>query len=443
MKTIGTTHWGFSLLTSQILLLGIACSMLPTSASAANRDIAPPTPVNMSEAAPPWANLPSAGAETAAPVEAAPAVAAAPATVGSGSSVESWYRNRRPSTGNPGDSLSALQSAAQAGDASAQYRLAMQLRGSDNPNADIKQSLNWQQRAAVGGNAEAQYGLGVLYANGQYVPADNNLARNWFQKAAQQGHVAAKLALVSLNNGSSALAVAASTQLRNDAEPVRLATQPAVPVAPSPPAAGTTQKLAALQLEESPSAAALAEPSAPPMLMPKTAPLVDPASRPEPALMNASLQTPADNGSGASASMDLTGIEPAVVKQSAEAGDKQAQLMLGTMYEDGVGGLPSDLREAAYWYEQAARQGYPKAQYNLGLLYEDGRGVKQDHKQAAYWYDKAARAGFGEAQNNLGVLFVLGKGVNKNPKRAEQLFTEAARSGNADARRNLDMLRKS
>lgn len=383
----------------KVLLLGMTASAILPFSVTANPHIAPAQPVNMNEAPPPWnGNI--------------PAPAAMPQADGAskGSSVENWYRNRRKTETNVGGELAALQAAAESGDAKAQYKLAMLYRNEENPQADLKQSLDWQQRAAKAGYMEAQYGLGLLYANGQYVPADDQQARHWFDQAASQGHVAARLALLSLDNGAPAQAIATSNNLKMQ-EPRQRAETRVAAAATMPPI-----------------------------------PVVDPASRPEPVSTPVSLPMlaqPADQDEQpVSDKLDLTGIEPEVLRQSAESGDKQAQLMLGTMYEDGIGGLPADLREAAYWYEQAAKQNYPKAQYNLGLLYEDGRGVTQNDKQAAYWYDKAAKAGFTEAQNNLGVLLVLGKGVNKDPKKAEKLFNDAAAKGNADAQRNLEMLRK-
>ncbi|SEA08160.1 hypothetical protein SAMN05660964_00857 [Thiothrix caldifontis] len=395
----------------KVLLLGMmASAILPLSVTA-NPQIAPAQPVNMSEAPPPW------NANTEPQV-----VATQPAVISrQGSSVENWYRNRRKTETSVDADLAALQASAERGDAKAQYKLAMLYRNDENPQADLKKSLDWQQRAAQAGYMEAQYGLGLLYANGQYVPADNHQARHWFEKAAAQGHVAARLALLSLDSGAPAQAVAASTNLQTE----------------SPPQPADIQSIAALQQPVStPTVAASSVP---------VIPIINPASRPEPVATPVSRPMMAqqeDQDAGAAGSLDLTGIEPEVLRQSADSGDKQAQLMLGTMYEDGLGGLPSDLREAAYWYEQAAKQGYPKAQYNLGLLYEDGRGVNQNDNQAAYWYDKAAKAGFTEAQNNLGVLFVLGKGVKQDRKKAEKLFSDAANKGNADAQRNLDMLRK-
>ncbi len=367
-----------SLFVSPALLLSFLCALTP-ELTAANPVVAPAAPVNINEAPPPWQ---AANAETA-PVDQPSAVA----TTG-GSSVENWYRNRRKAAGSTGNELATLKAAAGNGDIKAQYKLALMYRNDDSTPANITQSLDWQQKAAQAGHVEAQYGLGLLYANGQYVDANEQQAHEWFQKAADQGHVAARLALLSMNNGASAQAVAAA------------------PAIEEPPKVDI--------------------------------PVVDASSYPEPVATKVSMPMPAD----APASLDLTGIEPAVLRQSAEDGDKQAQLMLGTMYEDGLGGLPADLREAASWYEQAAKQNYPKAQYNLGLLYEDGRGVTQNYNQAAYWYDQAAKAGFTEAQNNLGVLYVLGNGVKKDSKKAAKLFTDAASRGNADAKRNLEMLNK-
>ncbi len=383
---------------------------LPVESQAAGnavQDVHVQEPAAMQEAPPPW----NAASESLPTPQTVPNTASSvtnDAVSASGSSVESWYRNRRKSEVSVEDEMARLQTAAKAGDADAQYRLAMLYRNGESSAKKIKESLEWQRKAAEAGNVEAQYGLGILYANGQYVKQDNKKAVDWLQKAAAQGHVNAKLVLASTNNTSTTLPTQAQA-----AEPASLPAQAQVPE----PESTSPATVAASAVEQ-------------------TAEVV-PASL--------QVSTPPDNAgkntaSGASASLDMTGIEPEVVKQSAEEGDKHAQLMLGTMYEDGLGGLPSDLREAAYWYEQAARQGYAKAQYNLGLLYEDGRGVSQNYEQAAYWYEKSAKSGFVEAQNNLGVLYVLGNGVKQDKKKAAKLFSLAAEKGNADAQRNLSML---
>jgi hypothetical protein len=408
MITIKARHWTLSLFVSHALLVGTAYAAdLPAA-----------------ETPPPWgastANAGEPSAPTAEPVTAQTSADNANASGASASTMEDWYRNRRQKmaqSAKPTDDIGQLQASAEKGDARAQYALAMLYRSDESGKMDINKSLEWHKRAAEAGYDEAQYGLGVLYANGQYVPQDIAQAQSWFQKAADQGNEAARLALQSSGNAAPV------------PEQVAVAPVDAIPeTAPAPVAAAEPAP------EPEPVVAA-AEPTSEPAQV--STPVVMPASLSAPVAE----EPPADNRTGASAGMDMTGIAPDAVRQSADSGDKQAQLMLGTMYEDGLAGLPSDLREAAYWYEQAARQDYPKAQYNLGLLYEDGRGVKQNYAQAAYWYDKASKAGFTEAQNNLGVLYASGNGVKKDPKRAEKLFSEAAGQGNANAKRNLGLLK--
>ena len=51
------------------------------------------------------------------------------------------------------------------------------------------------EKAATAGDADAQYQLGVLYREGLGIAADPAQARAWFEKAAAQGHDAAKAAL--------------------------------------------------------------------------------------------------------------------------------------------------------------------------------------------------------------------------------------------------------
>jgi hypothetical protein len=405
-----------------ILSLGLAINPSWAKTSTTMQPIAPP---QVQESPPPWAARPDAIARQAEPQAAAQG----------DSSMEKWYRNRRTQAAKPNTAIEVIQASAQQGDADAQYELgtfyqsgagiarnlaqaeqwlskaanqghakaqyalAMLYRGSDSPEA-LQRSITWHQKAAQSGYAEAQYGLGLLYANGQYVEQDPAQARVWFQKAASQGHVAAKLAL--LSQGA-------------DVPPVETAPQP-VAVATNP----------------TPEVAAAPEPT---------------TTDNTPSPLAEALNTPAtqtnNNTNDANGKVDLTGIEPDVVRQSADEGDKQAQLLLGTLYEDGLGGLDKDLTQAAYWYEKAAQQGFAKAQYNLGLLYEDGRGVQQDYKRAAYWYAEAAKANFSEALNNLGVLYIVGNGVPKDSKKAAKLFTQAANQGNTDAKRNLQMLKQS
>lgn len=74
----------------------------------------------------------------------------------------------------------------------------------------------------------------------------------------------------------------------------------------------------------------------------------------------------------------------------AQAGDAQAQTIVGEIYEEGSGGAAPDYALAAQWYRKAADQGDSRAQINLGSLYERGRGVPQDLAEAMNWYRRAS-----------------------------------------------------
>ena len=61
----------------------------------------------------------------------------------------------------------------------------------------------------------------------------------------------------------------------------------------------------------------------------------------------------------------------------AEAGDVNAQTMLGLVYAEGKG-VPQEHAEAAKWFRRAATRGHAEAQFALEVLYGLGEGVPQD-----------------------------------------------------------------
>ena len=159
----------------------------------------------------------------------------------------------------------------------------------------------------------------------------------------------------------------------------------------------------------------------------------------------------------------------------AEAGNAEAQTMLGIIYEEGQGvsqdyaaavtwyrraadqqhpdaqfylacmhdcgkGVPIDPAAAANWLTKAADQGHTDAQFSLGVMYEDGIGVSQDHQAAVGWYRKAAEQGHGKAQNNLGAMFVKAQGVPQDYDSAADWFRKAAAQGDVEGQFNLGLM---
>ncbi|NDF51679.1 MAG: sel1 repeat family protein, partial [Betaproteobacteria bacterium] len=65
--------------------------------------------------------------------------------------------------------LAKWQTAAQKGEAQAQYNLGVMYEKGQGVAQDYKEAVLWYQMAAQQGNANAQHNLGVMYRNGQGV----------------------------------------------------------------------------------------------------------------------------------------------------------------------------------------------------------------------------------------------------------------------------------
>jgi TPR repeat protein len=127
-------------------------------------------------------------------------------------------------------------------------------------------------------------------------------------------------------------------------------------------------------------------------------------------------------------------------KLAADQGNPFAQANFGALYANGSGGLPKDEREARRLFTLAADQGVAEAQFNLGVLYENGRGGAVDYREAARLYKLAADQGMAAAQFNLGNFYTKGRGVQKNRQEAARLLKLAADQAYPDAQHNLDLL---
>jgi len=59
-------------------------------------------------------------------------------------------------------------------------------------------------------------------------------------------------------------------------------------------------------------------------------------------------------------------------QSAADKGDPEAEFGLGSLYEQGLGGLAQDYKRAGYWYSKAAEQGNTEAQYRQALVWAAG-----------------------------------------------------------------------
>jgi len=128
----------------------------------------------------------------------------------------------------------------------------------------------------------------------------------------------------------------------------------------------------------------------------------------------------------------LSSSEVVQLQSKGEAGNADAQLELGRVYQDGNGVSRND-ELAANWYRKAADQGNPTAQNNLGIMYRTGSGVEKSKEEAVNWYRRAALQGHASAMFNLGTAYYNGDGVPSSEYRAYDWFLLAQEAGSSSA----------
>ena len=82
--------------------------------------------------------------------------------------------------------------AAQQGHASAQYYLGYKFEQGEGVARNTGEAVRWLREAAGQGHAAAQYRLGAMYFNDAEAPADKAEAARWLRAAAEQGHAGAQ-----------------------------------------------------------------------------------------------------------------------------------------------------------------------------------------------------------------------------------------------------------
>jgi tetratricopeptide (TPR) repeat protein len=125
--------------------------------------------------------------------------------------------------------------------------------------------------------------------------------------------------------------------------------------------------------------------------------------------------------------MDSPERKVKVETKAAEAGDAEAQYLLGERYFYG-NGVIQNYEQAVSWYRKAAEHGHGWAQYKLGLCYRLGNGVTKDDAQGVSWYLKAAEQNIAKAQLNLGFCYSDGSGVTKDLTTALSWYERAAKN---------------
>ncbi|MGE0740622.1 MAG: hypothetical protein AB7O98_04705 [Hyphomonadaceae bacterium] len=94
---------------------------------------------------------------------------------------------QRIGAGRPQEGVTLLRRAADRGFAMAQYRLAKLYERGEGVPTDLNIARQWTERAAAAGNRRAMHDLGVYFARGEGAPLDEAAAFRWFRQAAELG----------------------------------------------------------------------------------------------------------------------------------------------------------------------------------------------------------------------------------------------------------------
>ncbi len=309
--------------------------------------------------------------------------------------------------GVPQDDVEAAKwylAAAEQGNALAQYNTASFMFQGRGVPEDKVAAMAWLRAAAEQAMPEAQHSLGEIYKRGYGAPQDDTEAVGWFRKAAEQDYADAQFSLGEMYQDGRGvpqdhlmahvwfnLAGAGHQWLRKVAEP-----------------------LSRGQITEAQAQArALWE--------------AFEARRNWQAVQAA-----------ASGAVEEEAYEPdqeaelQAIRQAARAGDADAQLALGGLYEHGKK-VPRNYAQAARWYYQAAVQGNGAALFRLGHLFEFGNGVEQSARQAARWYRRAAEHGHRKAFHQLATRYHEGRGLPQDRVLAHTWYSLAVDEGDESA----------
>lgn len=91
----------------------------------------------------------------------------------------------------------------------------------------------------------------------------------------------------------------------------------------------------------------------------------------------------------------------AVAEEQAESGDEKASLLLGMLYDRGIG-VSRDPAKAIYWYQQAGQNSV--RQFILGTYTVEGKGLVADKEKGMNQLNQSAEDHFSYADFNLAVL---------------------------------------
>lgn len=284
------------------------------------------------------------------------------------------------------DSLKAILTNAENGDAVAQNEVGMWYYRGRHYNQDYKTALEWWARAAKQGNASAIGNMGLCYQAGNGVAADSVMATKLYLRSIKEGNQTLFTQNVELAQKGSVFSNMLIATCYQNGIGVSKDVSKAIPFLT------TAAEKNCLQAQKNLALILL-------------------------------------NGKNAKAAAPW-------FKKASDNGDISSTFYYGKMLLEGLG-VTQDKKEGANYLLKAAEAGFPQAMYYVGKCYKTGDGLTKNPDQAVVWFRKAAGAGVGNAQWDLAQCYRQGNGTSVNYDQALYWYGEACAKGHANAFKKL------
>jgi len=117
--------------------------------------------------------------------------------------------------------------------------------------------------------------------------------------------------------------------------------------------------------------------------------------------------------------------------------DIDAYEKIGTLYREGLDGIPRNYQTAIEWYQKGIDAGKVPSITGLGYMYLHGFGIVRDYEKALELFRQAAEQDDGRAMSLIGTMYELGLSVEKNDETALEWYRKASNAGYDFARVKL------
>ncbi|MCP0914096.1 MULTISPECIES: tetratricopeptide repeat protein [Legionella] len=276
------------------------------------------------------------------------------------------------------------------GNSSAQFLLAQMYEDGIDVKQNVQEAIKFYQLAAEQKDLRAEYNLGLLYLEGKGGMApDYQRGMNWLQDAAFKGNAYAQFALGRINERGLRDASGKEVIAANADESTAMYYLAAANDF------GTAQyRLAELLVREKPADVSMAAKARRNQLIKQ---LYEGAVAG--GVQQAALPLAFFHAMDSDKAKQVQAFN--VAKNEVSKGNGQAALLLGILYDRGLG-VEKNSAEAMYWYQQASLN--PVSAFILGTYFIEGKSVNQDKEKGRALLQQAADAGFPYADLNLAVL---------------------------------------